>query len=66
MHKKMQQRILEKRGLQVFDSKDKFHRWLNAPCRALGDKNPAKLIETPEGFQQVLDILGRIEHNLYS
>ena len=66
MHKKIQRRLLETRGIQAFESKDKFYRWLNAPCRALGDKIPAKLIETPEGFQQVLDELGRIEHSVFS
>ncbi len=32
----------------------------------MGDKIPAKLIETPEGFQQVLEVLGRIEYGVYS
>ena len=66
MHEKIQLRLLETRGIHAFENKDRFYRWLNSPCGALGGKIPAKLIETPEGFQQVLDVLGRIEYGVYS
>ena len=66
MHKKIQLRLLETRGIQTFESRDRFYRWLNISCPALGDKMPAKLIETPEGLQLVLDVLGRIEHGVFS
>jgi uncharacterized protein (DUF2384 family) len=57
---------LETRGIEAFESRDLFYKWLNAPCKALGDKIPAKLIETPEGFQEVMDELIRIDYGLYS
>jgi len=62
---KNQQRLLEFRGIQAFGTKDNFHKWLNIPSMALGDTVPAKLIETEEGLQQVLDELVRIEHGVY-
>ncbi len=66
MHKKIQLRLLKTKGIHAFENRDRFYRWLNTPCPALGDKMPAKLIETPESFQQVLDVLGRIEYGVYS
>jgi len=66
MHEKIGKRLLEVQGIRVFKSKHKFYIWLNTSCRALGDQMPAKLIETPEGFQAVLDVLGRMEHGLFS
>ena len=66
MHKKIQLRLLETKGIHAFGNKNRLYRWLNTPCPALGNKIPAKLIETSEGFQQVLDILGRIEYGVYS
>jgi len=66
MHEKVKRRKLEVAGIRVFKSKNRFHHWLNMPCRALGDKVPAKYAETEEGYQQVLDELGRIEYGVYS
>jgi len=65
MEIKNQQKLLEFRGIQAFEKKENFHKWLNMPSNALGDKVPAKLIETEEGLQQVLDELIRIEHGVY-
>jgi len=62
---KNRQRLLEFRGIQAFENKDNFHKWLNIPSMALGDKVPVKLIETEEGLQQVLDEIIRIEHGVY-
>ena len=66
MDKKFRHRKLETDGMRAFGSKDRFYRWLNMPCPALGDKVPAKIAETEEGFQKVLDVLGRIEYGVYS
>ena len=65
MDNKMKQRLLEVRGIQAFETKDDFYRWFNMPSMALGDKLPADLAKTPEGVQQVLDELTRIEHGVY-
>ena len=53
-------------GSEIFGSKDAFFKWLNLPNTALGGMEPRELIEIPEGVSKVRDILGRIEHGVYS
>lgn len=53
-------------GSEVFDNKEKFFKWLNLPNTALGGFEPQELIEIPGGISKVKDILGRIEHGVYS
>ncbi|WP_046758603.1 type II RES/Xre toxin-antitoxin system antitoxin [Kordia jejudonensis] len=53
-------------GTEIFGSKDNFFKWLNLPNTALGGMEPQELIEIPEGVSKVRDILGRIEHGVYS
>jgi putative toxin-antitoxin system antitoxin component (TIGR02293 family) len=45
---------------------DKARRWLVAENRALGGEAPIRLLDTGVGFQEVMDVLGRIEHGVYS
>ena len=53
-------------GIEVFESKDNFFKWLHLPNTSLGDIEPQELIEIPGGISKVRDILGRIEHGVYS
>lgn len=53
-------------GTDVFKSKDNFFKWLNLPNTALGGLEPIELIEIPDGVSKIRDILGRIEHGVYS
>ena len=53
-------------GTEVFDSNENFFKWLNLPNTALGGFEPQDLIEIPGGISKVKDILGRIEHGVYS
>lgn len=53
-------------GTDVFDSQKNFFKWLNLPNAALGGMEPQELIEIPGGIAKVRDILGRIEHGVYS
>ncbi|AWW32488.1 hypothetical protein DN752_21350 [Echinicola strongylocentroti] len=53
-------------GIEVFDSKENFNKWLNLPNTALGGIEPHELLEVPGGISKVRDILGRIEHGVYS
>ncbi|MBL7473771.1 type II RES/Xre toxin-antitoxin system antitoxin [Robertkochia sediminum] len=53
-------------GTEIFGSKENFFKWLNLPNTALGGMQPSELIEIPEGVSKVRDILGRIEHGVYS
>ena len=53
-------------GIEVFNSKDNFSKWLNLPNTALGGLEPQDLLEVPGGISKVKDIIGRIEHGVYS
>lgn len=53
-------------GIEVFESKVNFFKWLNLPNTALGGLEPQALIEIPHGVSKVRDVIGRIEHGVYS
>ncbi len=53
-------------GIEVFENKENFFKWLNLPNTAFGGLEPLELIEMPDGVSIVRDIIGRIEHGVYS
>ncbi len=53
-------------GRVVFGSTDLFTQWLHSPVLALGDKPPYDFINNDTGISMVNDLLGRIEHGVYS
>ena len=53
-------------GAEVFESKENFFKWLDLPNAALGGLEPKDLLEVPGGISKVHDVLGRIEHGVYS
>jgi len=53
-------------GTDVLGSEENAKKWLVAENRALGGKPPITLLDTGIGFQDVVDVLGRIEHGVYS
>ena len=53
-------------GIEVFEDKDTFFKWLNLPNTALGGLEPNELIEIPGGVSKVKDVLGRIEFGVFS
>ncbi|WP_085765868.1 type II RES/Xre toxin-antitoxin system antitoxin [Nonlabens spongiae] len=53
-------------GIEIFGSKEAFFKWLDLPNTSLGGMEPMELIEIPEGVSKVRDVLGRIEHGVYS
>ena len=53
-------------GIEVFESQENFFKWLNLPNTALGGLQPIELIEIPNGVSKVRDVIGRIEHGVYS
>lgn len=57
---------VRRRGMEVFGDAEKFGRWLASDVIALGNVMPASFMGTDEGRQQILTILGRIEHGVYS
>jgi putative toxin-antitoxin system antitoxin component (TIGR02293 family) len=54
------------RAAEVLGSDSKASRWLHTPNRALGSEPPLALLDTDLGARQVEDVLGRIEHGVYS
>jgi putative toxin-antitoxin system antitoxin component (TIGR02293 family) len=54
------------RGMEVFEDRDKFNRWLQKQNRALRGQKPFDLLNTPTGIKLVNQVLGRIEEGVYS
>ncbi len=54
------------RAEEVFGSIAATERWLKEPQPTLGSETPLALLDTDEGAQIVGDLLGRIEHGVYS
>lgn len=53
-------------GAQVLGSSSQFQKWLHASLLALGDKRPLDFINNDTGITLVNDLLGRVEHGVYS
>ncbi len=53
-------------GTEVFENKSNFFKWLELPNTALGGLEPKELLEVPGGVAKVKELLGRIEHGVYS
>lgn len=53
-------------GRDVFGSLETAKSWMERENRALGGVSPNSLLDTDIGTQAVVDVLGRIEHGIYS
>lgn len=53
-------------GLEVFDSKEHFTAWLNAPCFALGSSAPIDLLFNSYGKELVLNELKRMDNGIFA
>ena len=51
---------------EVLGERGKAVHWLRSPNRALGGETPISLLDTSAGEHEVEDLLGRIEHGVYS
>lgn len=51
---------------EVLGSAERAGAWLRGAVRALGGVRPLDLLDTDLGAQQVEQVLGRIEHGVYS
>ena len=54
------------KGMDVFEDENDFNTWLNSPILALGNKKPLDLLTSSIGREEVLNVLFRIEHGIYS
>lgn len=54
-------------ALQLFEGDaDSARRWLNEPAKALGGDSPLQHLDTEAGAAEVHDLIGRLEHGVYS
>ncbi|MCH8044847.1 MAG: DUF2384 domain-containing protein [Planctomycetes bacterium] len=53
-------------AVETLGSEDKARAWLRAPNRALGGPMPIDLLDTGLGFEEVMDVLARVEYGVYS
>jgi putative toxin-antitoxin system antitoxin component (TIGR02293 family) len=58
-------RIIAK-GIDVFENEEELKTWLNSPALALGNKKPLDILSSSIGREEVLSVLFRIEHGIYS
>jgi putative toxin-antitoxin system antitoxin component (TIGR02293 family) len=54
------------RAIEVMESEDNARRWLTSPQYGLGGAVPLEYAGTEVGAREVEDLLGRIEHGVYS
>ncbi len=57
---------LYNQGRYVLGSSEAFRSWLNAPLIALGGEKPFHFINNDTGIGMIGDLLGRIQHGVYS
>lgn len=54
------------RASEVFGSQTAAERWLSEPAMALDRRRPVDLLSSPVGVEIVEQLLGRIEHGVYT
>lgn len=54
------------RAVEVFESEDTAHKWLKTSLPVLENQTPLQAVSNRFGAELVLDLLGRIEHGIYS
>lgn len=54
------------RARRVFGDADRANRWMKRPHPELDGECPLDLLRSGSGAEAVLDLLGRIEHGVYS
>ncbi|BBO85206.1 hypothetical protein DSCO28_57720 [Desulfosarcina ovata subsp. sediminis] len=50
---------------EVFGSSEKARRWLKKPARGLGGRIPLEYADTYIGANEVIKLLGRIDHGVF-
>lgn len=53
-------------AIDVLGDEERATSWLRSPNRALGGSTPLHLLDTDLGARQVEEVLGRIEHGVFS
>ncbi|WP_159873449.1 MULTISPECIES: antitoxin Xre/MbcA/ParS toxin-binding domain-containing protein [unclassified Raoultella] len=59
-------RVIE-RAVELFEGdKEAAQKWMNEPNRALGWKTPAEVVSSETGALEVMRLITRVEHGVYS
>lgn len=56
---------LFKKGYKLF-GEEKFSLWIRTPNKVLDQNRPYELMDTSIGIELIEDVIGRIEHGVYS
>lgn len=54
------------RTIEMTEDLTKARRWFTSPKRALGNQTPLNFCDTEPGANEVLNLLGRIDHGVFS
>lgn len=54
------------KATDVFGDQTEAENWLTRPAMALDDRRPADLLSSPVGVEMVEQLLGRLEHGVYT
>jgi putative toxin-antitoxin system antitoxin component (TIGR02293 family) len=57
---------LYSRAVEVFADEERAARWFSSRPKALGGKTPLEFMKTEPGARWVEEVLGRIEHGVFS
>ena len=53
-------------GYEVFEDEERFNEWIFRPNHALGGERPYDLLNNQFGREEIKNLIGRIEHGVYS
>ncbi len=56
---------IRKAAEECFESVENANKWLNMKHPLLNGKTPLEFCKTSEGEKNVLDVIGRINYNVY-
>lgn len=63
----MRLEIAFSKTLELFDgSQDAAQHWLSSPAKAFGGETPLAMLQTEFGAREVEDLIGRLEHGVFS
>ena len=53
-------------GYEVFEDEKRFNAWMSHPNQALGGQPPFDFIDNQYGREEIHNLIGRIEHGVFS
>lgn len=53
-------------GYEVFEDTDRFNQWIFRPNHALGGQRPFDFLDNQFGREEIRNLIGRIDHGVYS